>query len=420
VLAGACGPLPAPANTELEAIDARKLPDLLQMPAGVVANGMTASMAGAGSGAGAANPSASGTGMNGMAAAGAAGSAAIGGGAPAAGAAGLASTPDDSTGVRPLGAACTAALEKACVAHDSAEKLVCNQGVWASNGSCESGTRCDTQLGPTRGTCQPIPAGCLDKMPGVPACDGKARALCDADRLHYAVSPCPNNMHCEATGGCACDAGFRANGADSCMEIDECAANPCDAPGICKDGVNSYTCMCPDGYDAAGGKACKDLDECQGKNVCGEDTPCRNATPFYDCRGQFPDWSPAYTRSAFTISNGTVKDSRSGLVWQQMMDPGELNLTSAKAYCASLTLAGAKWRVPSIAEIESIVDDTQSTIAIDMSVFPNTPGKYFWSTTKYLGDSDTYWSIFGPDGNTSTALRATSMGTVRCVQESNP
>jgi hypothetical protein len=199
------------------------------------------------------------------------------------------------------------------------------------------------------------------------------------------------------------------------VNVDECASQPCQAPGVCEDAVNAYICKCPDGYDAAGGTSCVDLDECKGSNVCAEDTLCRNSTPFYDCRGQFPDWPPAYDRNAFRASNGTVTDSRSGLVWQQNADQGDYDLASAKSYCASLSLAGAKWRVPTLAELESIVDDTKVEIAFDMSIFPNTPGTYFWTTTPHFGEKDSIWTVFR-QGNPSPRT-ATSMGAVRCVRE---
>ena len=31
-------------------------------------------------------------------------------------------------------------------------------------------------------------------------------------------------------------------------DIDDCAGNPCNNDGTCKDGVNSYSCECPPGF----------------------------------------------------------------------------------------------------------------------------------------------------------------------------
>ena len=32
------------------------------------------------------------------------------------------------------------------------------------------------------------------------------------------------------------------------VDVDDCAGEPCQNGGTCKDGVNDYTCMCAVGY----------------------------------------------------------------------------------------------------------------------------------------------------------------------------
>lgn len=71
-----------------------------------------------------------------------------------------------------------------------------------------------------------------------------------------------------------------------------------------------------------------------------------------------------------------VTDAQTGLVWQRAVAPCVLPWSDAQAYCGSL---GAGWRLPSVEEMETIVDDTTFNPAIDASAFPNTPVASYWT-----------------------------------------
>jgi hypothetical protein len=170
-------------------------------------------------------------------------------------------------------------------------------------------------------------------------------------------------------------------------------------------------------------------------SVCDADYPCQKLDSGYTCRGQFADWSPAYSASAFMVTDGTVKDSRSGLIWQQMVPTsyapacsGKYNSSStagdactwqdAKKYCAGLSLAGGGWRLPTKAELESLVDDSRVDPAIDLSAFPGTPARdvAFWSSSADVRlPEDRAWYVYFGTGfsdyfGVSDALH------VRCVR----
>lgn len=105
--------------------------------------------------------------------------------------------------------------------------------------------------------------------------------------------------------------------------------------------------------------------------------------------------------------NGTVTDTRSGLMWMrcamgQTWDgktcQGEAQnyfWSEAKKLCYSF--AGHQdWRLPDIEELKTIIDTSQGFPTIDQRAFPNTPLANFWSFPTDPNDSyDTYYLNFG-------------------------
>ncbi|MBM9577094.1 DUF1566 domain-containing protein [Leptospira sp. 201903070] len=56
--------------------------------------------------------------------------------------------------------------------------------------------------------------------------------------------------------------------------------------------------------------------------------------------------------------------------------------TSALAYCNSLVLAGRVWRLPTVKELQSLVDFGRTAFPIiNTSSFPDTVGGYYWTST---------------------------------------
>ncbi len=80
---------------------------------------------------------------------------------------------------------------------------------------------------------------------------------------------------------------------------------------------------------------------------------------------------------------GTVADTSTQLVWQQDgTASGVLSAADAKAYCATLTLAGGGWRSPGVNEFQTLVDPsvvlTDSRPIFDPTAFPGTPSQANW------------------------------------------
>ncbi len=82
--------------------------------------------------------------------------------------------------------------------------------------------------------------------------------------------------------------------------------------------------------------------------------------------------------------DGTVTDNATNLMWQQATAPGTYTWEGALTYCEGLSLAGYDdWRLPDRNQLQSIVDHSTYSPAIDTTYFPDTVSSYFWSSTTY-------------------------------------
>jgi Notch-like protein len=69
------------------------------------------------------------------------------------------------------------------------------------------------------------------------------------------------------------------------VDIDECASNPCQHGGICRDHLNKYSCQCLAGYS---GPNCEiNIDDCAG-NPCRHGGSCIDFVNNYQCVCQPP------------------------------------------------------------------------------------------------------------------------------------
>jgi len=113
----------------------------------------------------------------------------------------------------------------------------------------------------------------------------------------------------------------------------------------------------------------------------------------------------------------SVVDSTSKLVWQDShaVEQKELLYDEAKAYCNTLVLDKQNgWRLPSIYELQSIVDLTQYDPALQRG-FHFGLSKNYWSSTLYVDDKDRAWFVNFKSGSVEHSRKSYDFY-IRCVR----
>jgi hypothetical protein len=105
-----------------------------------------------------------------------------------------------------------------------------------------------------------------------------------------------------------------------------------------------------------------------------------------------------------------VRDNTTGLEWQAIPFDKRMTWKDADKACRVLRLGGHEdWRLPTRAELLTLVDDTRVSPAIDTDAFPGTPEEWFWTATPYAGNPDTYaWVVYFDGGYSSISNRGYS------------
>jgi hypothetical protein len=127
------------------------------------------------------------------------------------------------------------------------------------------------------------------------------------------------------------------------------------------------------------------------------------------------------------VATGEVRDNYTGLVWQQDYSSATMAWTEAAGYCAGLTTGGHTWRVPSLRELATLVDEAQVAPAINRTMFPNTKygsksNNWYWASHLAAGNATAAWAINFDDGFTgfnagaSGAWNYFTAAWVKCVR----
>ncbi len=135
------------------------------------------------------------------------------------------------------------------------------------------------------------------------------------------------------------------------------------------------------------------------------------------------------TRS-YSRSGDVVTDNVTGLEWQdnetvqrpwltqENYDAGNYNDTSgitATTYCSELELDGRGWRLPTIEELETLVDDGKYNPSVTENVFQHISSYRYWSSTTYADSTSHAWFVDFYNGFSSFDIKISGYY-VRCVR----
>jgi hypothetical protein len=123
--------------------------------------------------------------------------------------------------------------------------------------------------------------------------------------------------------------------------------------------------------------------------------------------------------------DGTITDDVTGLMWQRLVEraanveQGIFTQATARAYCAGLTLGPFDdWRLPSLIELASLVDDDTFTPSLSPK-FGAAPPTPTWSSTPKADDATRSWTVNFVRGLHESAPNST-LRHVRCVRGGGP
>lgn len=117
----------------------------------------------------------------------------------------------------------------------------------------------------------------------------------------------------------------------------------------------------------------------------------------------------------FELGAETVTDPATQLTWQRSVETAPVTISAAAAACAALTFDGGGFRLPTVKELHTLVDERRFKTAIDPEVFPDTPSAYFWTASKVAGFAKYTWMVSFTDGSDRWVAEDVT-GLVRCVR----
>src|SRR6185312_1086454 len=129
--------------------------------------------------------------------------------------------------------------------------------------------------------------------------------------------------------------------------------------------------------------------------------------------------------SAYDLrGDGTVRDTWTGLTWQVEPYPSVVTPDAAAAACAGSRVAGGGWRVPSVNELQTLVDESQpenGNPSIYTKAIPGTTaGPYLTSSALRSLLGMTFSAPYVVDFANGRVVLAAAGASVRCVRDADP
>ena len=256
-------------------------------------------------------------------------------------------------------------------------------GVCCGNGVCDSGEDKCNCPGDCTGGCAGCCAGTACKAGTANGECGKNGAVCSACS---AGATCQNQACAVKCGDGVCaDAG----GETACTCPQDCGAcMGCCSGAACKEGSSNGECgkngavcsacsggttcqnqacavKCGDGQCGAGEDKCNCPGDCTGGCVgCCAGMACKAGTLDEECGkngAACAACSAVDTCQSQVCAFAWWTDPMSGLTWQVKPTGGGMTWSNAKAHCASLSLDGGGWHLPTISELRSLIRNCLGT-----------------------------------------------------------
>jgi hypothetical protein len=302
--------------------------------------------------------------------------------------------------------------------------------------------------------CCPAGANALNDNDCKPACGNGVKEgaeLCDGADCPTSCddrNPCTDDALAGSTASCDAKCGHTAKSSsgtvsDGCCLPGDNNTRDADCAPACGNGVieAGETCdgncraNCDDGNGCTNDVQTGSPQQCNiacqnppSSGLCSGGT-CVNAAGSYTCNcntGYVGTGTQTCTKTRYIVSADTVTDNDLNIVWQRVVPSSFAGCSAGVActwleannYCNNLVLAGSSsWRLPSLDELQSILVGSVAPM-VDMTLFPNTPAEYYWTSTTYdNGDPTVFglWVISFATG-TSTVKSDARVYYVRCVR----
>lgn len=115
---------------------------------------------------------------------------------------------------------------------------------------------------------------------------------------------------------------------------------------------------------------------------------------------------------------GTTIYSNKDLCWQKSTKSERATSWSdANEYCENLVLGDEDdWRLPTLTELQTIVEIKTGEIAINKDVFQNTEKIHYWTSTPYPNKENFHWYVHFELGQQGYAPDFMENYGVRCVR----
>jgi hypothetical protein len=141
--------------------------------------------------------------------------------------------------------------------------------------------------------------------------------------------------------------------------------------------------------------------------------------------GDDSDYRPVAVQPKYTVLNpvgvsSVTVDNITGLMWVTNSNDagigGPYTWDSALTACEGLTYATyTDWRLSNIKELQSIVDYSRQSPAINTLYFINTQPNDYWSSTTFMPVTANAWSVVFSHGGMNASSK-TNTYSIRCVR----